>query len=408
MARRPRANRLENRTSRLKLTPRGKPYDFTVVSPGISVGYRRTKQGSGVWVLRRANGAGSSWTKKICLADDFEPSDGKNVATYFEAVDLARKLARGGDDSGRPATVKEAIDDYEADLRARGGAVANAGRIRKWVTPTLAAKPVGLLTTRELAAWRDGLLAGGMKPATLVRLCKATKAALNLCAKRDRRIANRNEWADSLSGISEDYQSRNPQRLTDDQVRAVVAAAYSVDRCFGVYVEVAAQTGARLSQIARLTCRDLLFDPPRLNVPGSRKGRSRKPGKRAVPISDSLAVRLKSRRPADAPLLLRGDDQPWQQSSKGDHEKLYEKAAAIAGVTGTIYALRHSSIVRALLKGVPVRVVAAAHDTSVSQVEKTYSAHISDFADKLTRSALIDLGEPVVLTSNVVPLTTRG
>jgi hypothetical protein len=43
-------------------------------------------------------------------------------------------------------------------------------------------------------------------------------------------------------------------------------------------------------------------------------------------------------------------------------------------------ALRHSSIVRQLLVGLPVRVVAANHDTSVIMIERTYSRHIGDHA----------------------------
>ena len=56
----------------------------------------------------------------------------------------------------------------------------------------------------------------------------------------------------------------------------------------------------------------------------------------------------------------------------------------------TIYALRHSSIVRQLLGGVPGRVVAVNHDTSLAMIERTYSAHIGDHADALTRAALLD------------------
>ena len=37
----------------------------------------------------------------------------------------------------------------------------------------------------------------------------------------------------------------------------------------------------------------------------------------------------------------------------------------------TIYALRHSNIVRQLLAGVPVRVVAVNHDTRIRMIERT-------------------------------------
>ena len=192
----------------------------------------------------------------------------------------------------------------------------------------------------------------------MVRLCKATKAALNLAARRDPRITNMAAWRDGLGGIAEGFSSRNIQRLDDDQVRAVIAAAYDVDSAFGVYVEVAAITGARLSQISKLVVGDLQADngTPRLLMPTSRKGRSRKPGKRAVPITPELAASFRNNRPAGAPLLLRSDGKPWQSSHDGDHKRLYQLAAARAGVGGTMYALRHSSIVRSLLANVPVRV----------------------------------------------------
>jgi integrase len=395
MARRPRASRLENRSSRLKLPVRWKPYDFTTIAPGIALGYRRN-QATGTWVVRVADGKGGNWTKRVGEADDFEDANGEQVLTWWQAIDRARKLARGSDDAGRPATVKEVVEAYARDLVARGGSIANAGRISKHLPPTLAAKPVGLLTARELAHWRDGLLAAGMKPATLVRLCKATKAALNLASRRDPRITNRNAWRDGLSGVAENFSSRNAQRLTDDQVTAVVAAAYAIDRAFGLYIEVAAVTGSRLSQIARLVVGDLQADngTPRLLMPTSRKGRGRKTGKRSVPIPHSLAARLKSNRPAEAPLLLRADGRAWQSSQDGDHERLYRHAAERAGVTGTAYAMRHSSIVRALLANVPVRIVAATHDTSIAALERTYSAYITEFSDALTRPALLDLGQP--------------
>ena len=56
-----------------------------------------------------------------------------------------------------------------------------------------------------------------------------------------------------------------------------------------------------------------------------------------------------------------------------------------------MYALRHSSIVRQLLAGVPVRIVAAGHDTSVAMIERNYSRYITDHADALVRSAMLNL-----------------
>lgn len=61
------------------------------------------------------------------------------------------------------------------------------------------------------------------------------------------------------------------------------------------------------------------------------------------------------------------------------------------GTEVTPYALRHSSIVRQLLKGVPTRVVAAHHDTSVAMIEKNYSRYIiGDPTEAMTRATLLD------------------
>ncbi len=67
-----------------------------------------------------------------------------------------------------------------------------------------------------------------------------------------------------------------------------------------------------------------------------------------------------------------------------------------------MYALRHSNIVRQLLAGVPLRVVAVNHDTSLSMIERNYSRYIGDHADALARVALLDT--TVVSGSNVVPI----
>jgi hypothetical protein len=93
----------------------------------------------------------------------------------------------------------------------------------------------------------------------------------------------------------------------------------------------------------------------------------------------------------------------WQTSDKGDHARLFAKAAERAGLTGiTIYALRHSSIVRALLAGLPTRLVAANHDTSLAMLERTYSAFVSDYGDSLSRRALLEIAPPH--SGKVVPL----
>ena len=72
----------------------------------------------------------------------------------------------------------------------------------------------------------------------------------------------------------------------------------------------------------------------------------------------------------------------------------------------TIYALRHSSIVRQLLANTPIRVVAVQHDTSVVMLERTYSKYIADHSDALSRRGLLDTARR--LSENVVVLKRPG
>jgi hypothetical protein len=49
-----------------------------------------------------------------------------------------------------------------------------------------------------------------------------------------------------------------------------------------------------------------------------------------------------------------------------------------------------------LLAGVPIRVVAALHDTSVQMIEQNYSEHIADHADDLARPTLLETMAEVI------------
>jgi integrase len=170
---------------------------------------------------------------------------------------------------------------------------------------------------------------------------------------------------------------------------------------------VAAETGARPSQISRLLVGDLQGGAaPRLMMPSSRKGSGRKPSNRPVPISKQLADKLMSDREADEPLLTRPDGRRWQETDLGDYAHLFEKVAGRLGLDVTFYVLRHSAIIRSLLAGVPIRVVAANSDTSVAMLEATYSHFIAHFADEVARRGLLPLAAANV--ANFVPRAKKS
>jgi integrase len=405
MPRRIRSADLETRARRLKLPVRKKPF-AVLISPGIHLCYRRNQR-VGSWVVKAQDGRGGYWTDAFAHADDTEAADGGTILDYWQAVDRARGLARSNAGAGdKPITVATALAEYEADLRARGGDIGNVARVRVHLPDALADKLVGTLTARDLQRFRDAQIKKGLARDTVNRTGHALKAALTLAADRDERIANRAAWKIGLAALPNAGQARNVI-LADDKVLELIAGAYSLGHEFGLLVEVCAITGARVSQIARVEVRDLEDDrtAPRLLMPSSRKGRGRKIERRPVPIPMSLAAKLKAAstgRAVEAPLLLKPSGDLWRKSN---HAYLFARAALTAGLDPaavTIYALRHSSIVRALLANVPARVVAAGHDTSISMIERTYSKHISDHADSLSRRALLDPGAPA--GGNVIPL----
>jgi hypothetical protein len=134
-------------------------------------------------------------------------------------------------------------------------------------------------------------------------------------------------------------------------------------------------------------------------MPSAGKGRGRKQIARCpVPIPINLAIFLKQ---AGAGRPKPSGDQ-WRSS---DHRHPFARAVTSAGLDPaevTIYALRHSSIVRQLLANTPIRVVATLHDTSVVMIERTYSKFITDHSDALSRRALLDTTR--LVGGNVVAL----
>jgi integrase len=400
----PKPIKLDSKTARAKLTPRKRPYTARLAA-GIRLAYRRNAKIAGTWSVL---GGGGGWLKKLGVADDLEPADGHNILDYWQAIERARELARTKDaDSGKPITVAEALAAYAVDLVARGSRAYNAERALIHMSKPLASKTVALLTARELARWRDSLLAKGLVPGSIGRITGMLKAALNLAADRDRRITDRNAWRLGLKSLNDGEGGTRTGYVNDDEACRIIAAAPAEGSEFALFVEIGAVTGARPIQIARLQVADLQADrsDPRLMMPSSRKGKGRKRiERRPVPISPGLAFRLKQavRGRAASELLLQSDGKGW---SGNRHYRPFRRTVERSGLDPdvvTFYTLRHSSIQRALLRSVPVRVVATQHDTSVAMIERTYSRFIADHADAITRAAMLEVDQPAA--AKIIPL----
>jgi len=414
---------------RSRLRPRKNPFWHGISGGrgGLSLGYRRTVKGEGVWVAKIVI-EGQRLEESIGTPDGDKALPG--ALTFPWAVEAA--LAWGKRQAASVATASEiaaekkiptvslAVETYVAVRKARADRSGSEGSLKLHVTndQEFAGLKLGRLEAQNIIDWR-GRLPTVLEPSSKNRILNDLRAALNAAAAKYRRQLPAHILAEIKLGTKAEAITSSPRRqlLTDEQVRAVVDAAFEVDPSgdFGRLVLLAAATGARFSQLANLLIIDFQFENSRLMMPSSRKGKNRQPGARtAVPASIDVMNRLLPAvqgRGEDEPLLLRwgyrkaGGPGQWTKDRRQAWRCAYEidalwgKTVALAGIPAdtVMYALRHSSIVRALKKNLPVRLVAALHDTSVAMIEKHYSAYIIDMTEDMARKTLMAFGQPHLL-----------
>lgn len=396
--------------------------------------------------MRRYIGDEKYVVETIGAADDFADADGAEVLTFHQAQAKARERAQALAEEARIAslgpviTVRNAIEQYltarerrEAKDRGDKGLKRDArSRLHKHVLDAdekLAAKPLAALTTGDLAKWREGLK---MAAGSAQRTVNDFKAALNAVARRAKAqlpATMRDTIKDGLATVhAAPAVAREAQVLPDADVRAIISGAWEVDAegewegDLSRMVLVLAATGARFSQIARMIVADVQATQKRLMVPVSRKGRGVKNSSHVgVRVGDDVLAALRKAtagRKGSEPLLLRPHWQPiatvkWEKGERGPWHSAAELTrpwAAIVKRAGladrTIpYSLRHSSIVRGLRAGLPVRLVAALHDTSSAMIERHYAAFIVDAMDELAARAVVPL---TVAPAIVTPIDSRG
>lgn len=369
----------------------------------------------------------------LAAADDALGANGIDTLSFNQAVGAARKLVgirRAEVETaarGPVETVKTAVDSYIlerenkelAHLGSRGARRDSRSRLTRHVLSSepLAAKPLFELTEKDLRDWRNGL-SPALAPATKRRLINDLRAALNRAGRRSRAQLPAAFEREVRGGLAVDDPMppvpRSMQILTDDEVRRIVEAAKRKDQAadwdgalFRLILMLAA-TGARFSQLTRMSVADAQLRQRRLLVPVSMKGRGEKAVTRiAVPIGDDVIANLEPAvklRGQDDPLLLRPR---WKQLTPTKWQKVgadvwknaseltrpWKTIVAEAGLPAETvpYALRHSSIVRSLRVGLPTRLVAASHDTSVEMIESHYSAHVVSAFEELSARAIVPL-----------------
>ena len=408
---------IDTAAKRRRLEPRRNPFWISVAGGrgGLSLGYRRQAQGPGSWVAKMV-AAGRRIEERLGQADDDRCDD--DALSYKVALAAALEWANrqiaafeesDGDRHRSAPTVRSATEAYILKRLERSASAGANAKVRL-VKHVIGDKAFADMLLRRLRAstiesWRKRLTPA-LAPSTVNRLLNDVRAALNDACEQHRRtlpVGLPGEIRTGTRALSIRSSARK-QILDDAQLRAVLEAAWAVDggEDFGPVVMLAAATGARFSQLTALTVGDVQFNRQRILVPSSHKGRSshaRPPI--PIPLSDGVLRRLASftaGRNAEEPLLQtwayeRAGAAKWRKARRRpwgaacETEKLWRATIAAAGLpSGTVmYALRHTSITRGLCAGVPIRLVAAAHDTSVEMIEAHYAAYILDATEDLHR-----------------------
>jgi integrase len=352
----------------------------------VHLGYRKGARG-GRWIVRRRAGPGYR-QEVIGTADDFIEADGLHTLTFYQASSKARQIVQQrranvvSATRTKPLTVRHVIDEYivEREKRELGYNRDARYRLSRYVLETdLADRELGTITELDLQSWRNAL-PERLARSTVRRHVSDLKAGLNRAARLHRAQLPAEFYTIVRAGLAApDYASpvaRTAQILSDDLVRRIVEAAREVDEkgawegdLFRMILMLAA-TGARFSQIIRLTVSS--FENGRLLIPTSRKGHGTKKS-RTVPVRvgqdvlQALVPVLTNRSPGDMLLERYRRTQisptkwvkyrrgPWLSASELVRPWRLIREISQLSVEVVPYALRHSSIVRGLKAGLPVR-----------------------------------------------------
>ncbi len=135
-----------------------------MLSAGCALGYRRGAKG-GTWIAEFRDADGKRHLEALGAADDSRDPDGLSVYSFAQAQERARgwfqRKAReaAGDfvPLDRPYTIADALTDYRADYKRRGGKAIDrldwsAGA---WIKSEIGAIVLDRLTKGKIVAWHQ-------------------------------------------------------------------------------------------------------------------------------------------------------------------------------------------------------------------------------------------------------------
>jgi integrase len=396
MARTVRDANLESRAARGRLKARGKPY-YRSIEPGLHIGYRKPRSGAGKWVLRLYKGGQDYIVETMATADDVSDANGIDVLSFAQAQAKARghRDDRSRTEAGvtGPLTVADAVAEYLSFLENnRKSADVSRYSYKAFIEKPLGGIEVGKLTTKQIRDWHAGLVKHAprlrTKPgkdqkyrkvkaddetkrrrkASANRILTVLKAALNR-AWRDGKVASDEAWR-----RVEPFENVDAARVRYLTVAECKRLLNACEPSFRKLVQAALETGARYSELTRLTVADFNPDAGTVAVRASKSGKPRH-----VVLTDEgqafFRQTVMGRAGGDL-IFTKANGHAWGKSHQRDPMAAACKAAKIEP-PASFHTLRHTWASLAVMAGVPLLVVAKNLGHSDTRMVEKHYGHLA-------------------------------
>ena len=376
-----------------------KPY-FRLIEPGLHLGYRKLTSGPGTWVVRRYGGKGAYTVRNLAtadgkpvIADDYSEQDGNSVLSFGQAQERA-KAHRPAEASG-PYTVSVAIRAYLEFLESdgRGAHTIRDARYRAngLILPKLGDEEVSALTSGRLRKWRDDLVKAHPRVRTKKGDTQKHRPVTGEDAKRARRSSANRTWTVLRAALNHAFQNDKapsdhawrkvkPFKKVDgarQRYLQIAEAKRLLNACesdFRLMVQAGLQTGARYSELARLTVSDFNPDAGTVFIRQSKSGKSRD-----VTLTDEGVRFFKqvcAGRAGDEIMLRKAGGGTWSFANQ-----VWPMAEAVtrAKISPPIsfHGLRHTWASLAVMNHVPLIVVAKNLGHSDTRMVEKHYGHLA-------------------------------
>lgn len=415
MARAARDSKLEARSNRAKL-PIGQRF-WKTLDRGLAVGYRRTSDGYGVWLVRcKAQAATAYVYRTIGRADDSREADGSDVLTFSQAQARARaflqEIEQSKPASGKPITVGEAATAYLDWFKShRKSYKETATSIQAHILPWWRNRLLCDIRTPDLRKWHESLATSPARKRTSKTAAapatrpapqsadqkRARKSTANRILTIFKAIANK-AFQDGLVSDDTPWRRLKPFPNTDDPVTRFLTNAEStrlLNSCpadFKRLVAAALLTGCRYGELVRLRVSDVNLQTNMVYVSANAKsGRGRH-----IPLNEEAQVFFAEQtagRLGEDTLFQRADGRSW---GKNHQVRLLQAACKQAKVEPEIsfHELRHSFASSLAQAGVDLLTISKLLGHGDTRITSRHYAHLCDESLRSAVHKLPDIGAP--------------